>query len=59
MYWNVYSITNIFRDIYYRKLPYNCRYCELLGICRRKRKDNWKCYKGCILLRDDWREEDD
>lgn len=32
------------------KLPKRCRTCELLGICRHKREEQWKCYNGCMLL---------
>lgn len=32
------------------KLPKRCRDCELLGICRHKREEQWKCYNGCMLL---------
>ena len=34
----------------YKGLPYGCRHCELLGICRRKKDEGWKCYNGCMLL---------
>ena len=30
-------------------IPYNCRYCELLGMCRDK-ENNWKCRNGCMIL---------
>ena len=30
-------------------LPENCRYCELLGMCRDE-EQNWKCVKGCLIL---------
>ena len=34
-----------------KKLPKNCRDCELLGICRRPASQGWKCFHGCMLLR--------
>ena len=33
----------------YEGLPYGCWHCELLGICRRKKEQGWKCYNGCML----------
>ena len=33
-----------------KKLPKNCRDCELLGICRRPASQGWKCFHGCMLL---------
>lgn len=36
--------------IEYGNLPYRCQQCELLGLCRRPRKEGWKCYNGCMLL---------
>lgn len=32
------------------KLPKRCRTCELLGICRHMREEQWKCYNGCMIL---------
>lgn len=35
-------------------VPYRCRYCELLGLCR-DRKNYWRCGKrGCLIL---WAKE--
>ena len=34
----------------YEGLPYGCWRCELLGICRRKKEEGWKCYRGCMIL---------
>lgn len=35
-------------------VPYRCRYCELLGLCR-DRKNHWRCGKrGCLIL---WQDE--
>ena len=31
-------------------LPRSCRYCELLGLCRRPKEEGWKCYDGCMIL---------
>lgn len=39
----------------YEGLPYNCWHCELLGICRRKKEENWKCYNGCMLLNEKYK----
>lgn len=33
----------------YKKVPYTCFYCELLGICRDE-NNGWKCHHGCIIL---------
>lgn len=33
----------------FMSIPYNCRYCELLGMCRDK-ENNWKCRNGCMIL---------
>ena len=33
----------------YKGLPYDCWYCELLGMCRKTKEDGWKCYNGCML----------
>ena len=30
-------------------LPWNCRCCELLGVCRDK-DNKWKCRNGCIII---------
>lgn len=37
-------------DIRYEGLPYRCRGCEVLGMCRRPKEQGWKCYHGCYLL---------
>lgn len=43
--------TKLFVKLFpYYKLPERCRGCELLGICRRKRDEAWKCYNGCMLM---------
>ena len=33
----------------FMSIPYNCQWCELLGICRDK-ENNWKCRNGCMIL---------
>jgi hypothetical protein len=30
-------------------LPYNCQYCDLLGMCRDK-ENYWKCRYGCNYI---------
>lgn len=35
-------------------LPYGCRQCEVLGMCRRPREQGWKCYNGCMLIEQKW-----
>lgn len=53
MYLHTIIINAIRRRIEDRKwggLPYRCRGCEILGICRRPQSEGWKCYHGCILL---------
>ena len=42
-------------SIRYWGLPRGCRYCELLGICRRPKEEGWKCYHGCMIL--NWEKE--
>ena len=42
-------------SIRYWGLPRGCRYCELLGICRRPKEEGWKCYNGCRKIKE--REE--
>ncbi len=37
-------------------LPYNCQYCELVGICRDK-ENEWKCRNGCMILNSERREK--
>ena len=37
----------------YEGLPYGCWHCELLGICRRKKEQGWKCYNGCMILNEE------
>ena len=37
-------------------LPYNCQYCDLLGMCRDK-ENYWKCRYGCIILNQERREK--
>lgn len=35
------------------KIPYTCRRCELLGLCRRqitKKGEVGKCYNGCLII---------
>ena len=34
----------------YKGLPRGCWHCELLGLCRRKKEEGWKCYTGCMLI---------
>ncbi len=34
----------------YEGLPRGCWDCELLGMCRRPKEQNWKCYDGCMLI---------
>ena len=34
----------------YEGLPYGSWHCEILGICRRKKEEGWKCYRGCMIL---------
>ena len=36
--------------IRYWGLPRGCWHCEVLGICRRPKKEGWKCYNGCIKI---------
>ena len=36
----------------YKGLPRYCWHCEVLGICRRPKEEGWKCYKGCLIMRD-------
>lgn len=45
------------RDIIYEGLPYRCRDCELLGMCRRPKEQGWKCYHGCIIINQKRAEE--
>lgn len=39
----------------FKGLPYGCWHCQLLGICRRPKEENWKCYNGCILLNEKYK----
>jgi hypothetical protein len=32
-----------------RSVPYTCRTCELLGICRDE-SNGWKCRHGCLVM---------
>lgn len=32
------------------RLPYKCKQCEMLGICRDSDRD-WKCRNGCLILK--------
>ena len=34
----------------YKGLPRGCWHCELLGVCRRTKKEGWRCYRGCLLI---------
>lgn len=36
--------------IRYRGLPRGCWNCSWLNLCRRGRKEKWKCYHGCMVL---------
>lgn len=45
--------------IEYWGLPRGCWHCELLGICRRPKKEGWKCYDGCMVLNCEHSEEDE
>lgn len=33
----------------FRKLPYTCATCEVLGLCRDEMND-WKCINGCWFI---------
>lgn len=51
LYWRLFRWIEELPDSWtLRGLPYNCRHCELLGLCRRPREQGWKCYAGCMLL---------
>ena len=39
----------------YKGLPRGCWHCEALGLCRRPKEEGWKCYNGCIVIKE--REE--
>lgn len=41
----------------YKGLPRGCWYCELLGLCRRKKEEGWKCYSGCMLINFEFEEK--
>ena len=41
--------------IRYWGLPRGCWHCEVLGLCRRPKKEGWKCYNGCMVL--NWENE--
>ena len=41
--------------IRYWGLPRGCWHCEVLGMCRRPKKEGWKCYNGCMVL--NWENE--
>lgn len=41
--------------IRYWGLPRGCWHCEVLGLCRRSKKEGWKCYHGCLVL--NWEKE--
>ena len=34
----------------YEGLPKGCWHCELLGMCRRPKEQDWKCYHGCMII---------
>ena len=36
----------------YKGLPRGCWHCELLGLCRRKKEEGWKCYDGCRIIKE-------
>lgn len=35
-----------------RSVPYGCRDCEVLGICRDE-QNGWKCRNGCLVISSD------
>ena len=35
----------------YKGLPRGGWYCEALGISRRPKEEGWKCYKGCLIMK--------
>ena len=38
-------------------LPERCKYCEVLGMCRRPESEGWRCYNGCILINQELEEK--
>ena len=35
-------------EIEFERLPYRCRECEVVGICRDK-NNHWRCIDGCYI----------
>ena len=48
MRWLIKWLCNRFDCLEYLGCPRDCRWCELLGICR-SRETGWRCEHGCLL----------
>ena len=36
----------------YEGLPKGCWRCQYLTECRRPKEEGWKCYNGCIVIKE-------